>query len=78
MSLESGMPLSSSKNFHFLSFYSIFLSTSSKVSHILFIAHSKTLLWIKALCPISDCVEKDSFLCISMVCRISFCTQKRF
>ena len=34
--------------------------------------------WIKALCPLLDCVEYDSLLFYLMVCDISFCTLESF
>ena len=78
VTLESGNPILFPKNSILISFCSISISISSIVSSIIFIACSKTSLWIKALCPSFHCVEYDSLLYYAMFCDISFCTFKSF
>ena len=61
ISLKCGNIILYYKNSNFLSFCSIYISISSVVSPIIFIACSKTLLWIKAFCPNS--IVSNIFLC---------------
>ena len=77
--LQSCNAILFSKVLFYKIFCSISLSISSKVSPINFIACSKTLLWIKAVCPpIFDFVEYDSLLYFSTVSVISFRTLESF
>ena len=70
ITLGTGNPILFSKISTFISFCSIFISLSSIVSPIMFIACSKTLFCIKALCPILDCIEYDCLLYFSVACVI--------
>ena len=48
------------------------------LSPIMFIACSKTLLWIRAIWPTFDCVNYDSLFYFSIVCDNLFCVSESF